>query len=390
MSRFISFLFIPAIAMIAACVAYLATKDGDYFLNQEPFGAKDIAALSAEKVIVITGASSGLGMSSAKLLVEAGTAHTVVMACRNMKKCNHAMDTILASTRDGCKVSLMTAQLDLASLDSVKSFASSLQRRLLGNVPIVNSGVAAPEEVGAVPKIDILINNAGIMGVEYSLHSQTNVELQMHVNHLGHFALTSLLRKNLMEGGRVVSVSSLAAAPPMLNLDDVNFTTTWIRKWLLKHMKLAQQFAAYCASKRANLVFTHALNEKYAPSSSSSQGIIALSAHPGYSRTSIVYNGWTGFPHFVKDLCASHTLSSMSSDEGALPQLRAALDVDHVKGGDYVGPLFFLKGRPVIVGTCLKSFHHLFWPIHNAAKVSEDLWSWSEDAIGWKFHDGPV
>mmetsp|Transcript_29026 Transcript_29026/g.38682 ORF Transcript_29026/g.38682 Transcript_29026/m.38682 type:complete len:409 (-) Transcript_29026:211-1437(-) len=403
MFRFITFLVIPTIAILATYVAYLAANDGERLIHQ-PFGANDIAALSAGKVIVITGASSGLGKSSAKLLAEAGTAQAVVMTCRSMIKCNDTRDAILASIGESGKegVNLITAELDLESLSSVESFSTGLQKSL---AEMQNSGDKNKdnpnendETAQNVPKIDVLINNAGIMGVEYSLNSQTNVEAHMHVNHLGHFALTSLLRNNLMQGGdnggRVVTVSSLVGAPPFLNLQDVNFTNTTFRAWILKHSKIAQYLMAYCASKRANLVFTHALNAKYGLSSSSSssssaQGITAVAAHPGYSRTSIALGGWAGIPECIKDFAMANTIASMSSDDGALPQLRAALDVEHVRAGDYVGPLFFVKGRPVVVGSAMKSFHHLFSPIREPAKISEELWSWSEGAIGWKFHDGP-
>jgi hypothetical protein len=80
----------------------------------------------------------------------------------------------------------------------------------------------------------------------------------------------------------------------------------------------------------------------------------------------------------------------MSSEEGAMPQLRAALDVDHVAANSYVGPLYFTTGRPVVVGNSMKSFHHLFWSFNEAdvRKIANDLWKFSEDSIGgMKFQD---
>jgi NAD(P)-dependent dehydrogenase (short-subunit alcohol dehydrogenase family) len=380
--KVVSFLVIPVVAIIATYFAYLSTNDLARFMHQ-PFNAEDIARMSTGKVIVVTGANSGLGLSSAKLLAEAGTARAVIMACRNMKKCHeakeHILSTIGSKNVQSDRMKLIPAELDLVSLSSIRNFASNLQNTLRELETQYDNDLETKQYMNT-PKIDVLLNNAGIMGVEYALSNDTNIELHMHVNHLGHFALTSLLRDNLMQGGRVVSVSSLVGALPLLNLNDVNWVKT-PRAQILKHSNMLQAIISYSASKRANLVFTHAINAKF-----SSMGITAVAAHPGYTRSSIMHNGWVRVPRWLKDFVASNKVGSMSCDDGALSQLRAALDVENVKPDKYVAPLFGVAGRPVIVGSSMMSFHHLFWPIRGQ-EVEEELWKWSEDAIGWTFHN---
>jgi len=360
----LAYLLFPAIAIIAIIAAYIVFLTNDPHFHQ-PFNIQDIARLSANKVIVITGASAGLGKSTAKLLAEAGTAEVVIMGCRDMMKCQKAKNDILKNATG--KTKLIPLELDLASISSIQLFAGNLQDILWE--------YEDSEQERSVPKLDILINNAGIMAVPYQICQETNVELQMHVNHIGHFALTSLLSKNLYNG-RVVSVSSLAGALPFLNLDDVNFTQ---RKWFRTFFGTMQNIVSYGASKRANLLFTHTMNEEF-----SSMGIEAVAAHPGYSRTSIMHTGWSFAPSWLKEFFASNRIGSMSSDDGALPQIRAALDVENVKANGYVGPLFWTTGRPVVVGSCRRSFHHL--PIWGN-DIGKRLWMFSEDAVGWNFRN---
>ena len=179
-------------------------------------------------------------------------------------------------------------------------------------------------------------------------------------------------------------------ALPVLNFQDINFVKSPIQDFFRRHMKGFQSFYAYAASKRANLIFTYALNERFA-----ALGITATSAHPGYTRTSIMSNGWSHMPSWLKHIAAIWKFGSMSIDDGALAQLRAALSSSDdnngggaVQANDYVGPLFFTAGRPVVVGNSVSSFHHLvFGRIHDPSTVAEDLWKFSEDAIGWKFHN---
>ena len=183
---------------------------------------------------------------------------------------------------------------------------------------------------------------------------------------------------NLLSGGegRVVSVSSLAAIPPFLNLKDVNFVQ---RKWFRQTFTALRSFWSYGASKRANLLFTNGLHRRF-----QDRGIQAVAAHPGYSRTSIALSGWTAFaPMFVRKIAVANTIGSMSSDYGAKSQLRAALDSNNVKNDAYVGPLFGTVGRPVVLGTSMQYYHHSLWP--SDEKAADELWKWSEERLDISF-----
>jgi NAD(P)-dependent dehydrogenase (short-subunit alcohol dehydrogenase family) len=378
MKTIVSFLFVPFFALIATYIVFIAKNDHARFMHR-PFGAQDIAQMSEGKVVVVTGANSGLGFSSVQLLAEGGTAKAVIMGCRNMEKCENAKNKIVSAVGDNA-TKLIPAQLDLASLSSIKNFAANLQftlRELDANANDDEGTVEQSKNSSNPPKIDILLNNAGGMGLLHEVIEETGTEVHMHVNHLGHFALTSLLRDNLAKGGRVVSVASLMGALPTLDLNDINFDNS-LRAQIRLKSEVAHYLMAYSASKRANLIFTHAVNQKF-----SSMGITALAAHPGYTRSPIMYNGWAHIPLWLKDILHDNKYGSMSCDEGALPQLRAALD-DSVKPDTYVAPLWFVVGRPVIVGNSITSFHHLLWPIRGD-DIVEKFWKFSEDAIGWKF-----
>lgn len=384
--------------LLAISFAYIASVRTDPHYHQ-PFNSADIARLSKDKMILITGANAGLGRASTKLLVEGGEAKAVIMACRSLQKCEDAKKEILheggenasanenANVNDNANVNanananhhstrkrktrLIPMQVDLASLESVKNFAHGVELLLKQE--------QHDHDHGSYAKLDIIINNAGIMGVPYQLATGSNVEMQMHVNHLAHFAMTSLLYKNLRRGARIVNVSSLAGSFPFLNLQDVNFQKNH-RATFRHYCGTLQSIIAYGASKRANLLFTHSLNQF-----SKCSNITATVSHPGYSRTSIMYNGWAFAPSFLKYLAGSNKIGSMSSEDGALSQLRAALDVDHVAANDYVGPLYFTAGRPVVIGGSMKSYHHFFWPLTDGNKIANELWKFSEDSIGWKF-----
>ena len=388
---------------------YINYVNNDFHYHQ-PFDSRDIARLSKDKVILITGANAGLGKATAKLLAQAGEASVVIMACRDMNKCENARADILndilndlnsitrsnyRSTHDGQRQlqqpKLIPLQVDLASLESIQKLAHNLQQYDNGydgtDINIAGEGTA-----GTGTKLDIVINNAGIMGVPYQLARDSKVEMQMHVNHLAHFALISLLAKHslLSNRARIVNVSSLAGSFPFLNLNDVNFEHGF-RATFRRYFGTLQSIISYGASKRANLLFTHALNDRDHPHPfSKCANITAVVAHPGYSRTSIMYNGWVFAPSYIKRFFGTNRLGSMSSEEGAISQLRAALDVDHVAANSYVGPLYFTTGRPVVVGNSMKSFHHFFWSFEDAdvRKIANDLWKFSEDSIGGlKFQD---
>lgn len=246
---------------------------------------------------VVTGANSGVGFETAKALAAAG-AH-VVLACRNEEKGREAAGLMTGEVE--------VRRLDVSSLASVREFAAG------------------------IGDVDVLINNAGIMAVPFG-HSADGVELQFATNHLGHFALSMLLLPRLTD--RVVVVSSQAHRSGDLDLDDLD----WERRPY-------QGFAAYGASKLANLVFLGELSRRLTAAGST---LRATGAHPGTTASAIT--GSTGRGWATRIGAWGHELVGMPAWQGALPTLYAAT-VD-LPGNSYIGPdrLREMRGWPVGVG----------------------------------------
>ena len=149
------------------------------------------------RIAVVTGATSGLGLETARVLAQHGA--TVVLAGRDQARTSAAADVIRESRPSAA---VETAELDLASLQSVRTAATELAARF--------------------PKLDLLINNAGVMMPPYGL-TKDGFELQFGTNHLGHFALTGLLMNSLLAvpGSRVVTVSSNGHRAGRMNFGDL-------------------------------------------------------------------------------------------------------------------------------------------------------------------------
>ena len=275
------------------------------------------------RVAVVTGANTGLGFETAKALA-AGGAH-VVLAVRNLDKGKDA------ATRIGGDVAV--AELDLTSLDSVRSAADELKSRY--------------------ERIDLLINNAGVMWTPKST-TKDGFELQFGTNHLGHFALTGLLLERLLpvEGSRVVTVSSIGHRI----LADIHFDDLqWDRSY--------NRVAAYGQAKLANLLFTYELQRRLAHHGTT----LAAAVHPGGSDTELAR-------HLPDFMAPAFSLISQSAAMGALPTLRAATDPG-VLGGEYYGPDGFgeTRGYPKVVASSDKS--------HDVA-LQRRLWAVSEELTG--------
>ncbi|WP_159230100.1 SDR family NAD(P)-dependent oxidoreductase [Mycolicibacterium vanbaalenii] len=288
------------------------------------------------RVAVVTGANSGIGYEAAAVL--AGKGARVVVAVRNPSKGEEAVRRIEAR-HPGADVALV--ELDLSSLASVRGAADTLR--------------------AAYPRIDLLINNAGVMYPP----KQTTVdgfELQFGTNHLGHFALTGLLLDNLLvvDGSRVVTVASIAHnIQGGIHFDDLQ----WERSY--------NRVAAYGQSKLANLMFTYELQRRLAAKGAPT---IAVAAHPGISNTELMRHiPGSGLPGFTK----LAGLVTNSPPVGALGTLRAATAPD-VQGGQYYGPSGFreLVGHPVLVESNRKS---------HDVEVQQRLWAVSEELTGVKF-----
>ena len=289
------------------------------------------------RVVVVTGANTGLGYHTAAVLAARG-AH-VVLAVRNLDKGDAAIARIRAAS-PGADVTVQP--LDLSSLASVRSAADALR--------------------ATYPRIDLLINNAGVMWTRKQLTAD-GFEMQFGTNHLGHFALTGLLLDHLLPvaGSRVVTVSSLGhRILAAIHFEDLQ----WDRRY--------NRVAAYGQSKLANLMFTYELQRRLAARADAKT--VALAAHPGGSNTELTRN--------IPEILAPLTTPLMavlfqSAEMGALPTLRAATD-PAARGGQYYGPdgWFEQGGHPKIVRSSRQS---------HDGELQRRLWAVSEELTGVSF-----
>ncbi len=258
------------------------------------------------RTILITGANTGIGYEAARVL--AGKGARVLLGCRSAEKASAARDRIRALHP---KAEMELLALDLGSLQSVRDAAAE----------------AAQEE-----RLDLLINNAGIM-IPPREETADGFESQFGVNHLGHFALTGLLLAKLRATprSRVVTVSSTAHKAGKIDFDDVHATRSYSRQ------------GRYSMSKLANLLFTHELQRRLVAAGADT---LAVACHPGMSDTELSRH----FPSWAMPIAPLLRLMTQSPAMGALPTLRAATDPE-VVGGEYYGPSrrFELVGPPVRV-----------------------------------------
>ncbi|HEX3309766.1 MAG TPA: SDR family NAD(P)-dependent oxidoreductase [Streptosporangiaceae bacterium] len=283
------------------------------------------------RLAVVTGANTGLGFETARVLAARGA--SVVLAVRDTDK-GKAAAARIAAAAPGADV--MVQPLDLASLESVRAAAAALRARH--------------------PGIDLLINNAGVMFPPKQTTGD-GFELQFGTNHLGHFALTGLLLEQMLPvpGSRVVTVSSSAhRIHARINFDDLQGERSYSR------------VAAYSQSKLANLMFTYELQRRLSGAGTT----IAVAAHPGLAATELTRNS----PAITAVLAR---LISQKAAMGALPLLRAATDPG-VLGGQYYGPrgFFGTRGYPKLAKSSRRS--------HDSA-TQRRLWTVSEELTGVTF-----
>ncbi|MFN5615679.1 MAG: SDR family oxidoreductase [Brevundimonas sp.] len=278
-----------------------------------PFTSRDVPDQTG-RTIIITGANSGTGFETAKVLAARGA--EVILAVRNAGKGEAARAAILRATP---AASVRVEALDLSRQASVAAFADRL--------------LAAGRPVHA------LINNAGVMALARREQSPDGHELQLATNFLGHFALTARLLPLLRAGqARVVQLSSVAHRQGRIHLDDLNLKTGYT------------PWKAYAQSKLAMLMFALELDRR---SRAAGWGLTSVAAHPGYARTDLIGNGplasssgfaRAGFRYFYRPFL--EPLVSHSQADGALPILLAA--TGGVEPGGYYGPVRMkeYKGPP--------------------------------------------
>jgi NAD(P)-dependent dehydrogenase (short-subunit alcohol dehydrogenase family) len=289
------------------------------------------------KVVIITGANSGIGFEATRALLKQGA--EVVLASRDPKK---AQDALVALQQELPQAKSDFIPLDLANLDSVRVFVDQFKSKY--------------------DRLDVLLNNAGIMMVPYG-QTDDGFEKQLGINHLGHFALTGLLIDLLLDtpNSRIVNISSNAHYGGKMDFSDLFYESGGYTPT-----------GAYGRSKLANLLFTYELQRRLEARGSDT---LALAAHPGISATRLA-------DHFVNRnftwlVQGMMKLFFQDAAMGALPGLRAALDPE-ARGGEYYGPdgKGERSGYPVVVSSTEAAQNQ-----QDAAK----LWEVSEELTGIKY-----
>ncbi len=297
---------------------------------------KDNITKLGGKVIIVTGANSGLGYESSLMLAEKGA--KVVMACRNIERGQESLEAIknLVPTAD-----LELIKLNLASLDSIRAFANTFTDKF--------------------DRLDVLINNGGVMGAKRNL-TVDGFESQFGINHLGHFALTSLLLKTMLNtpSSRVVTVSSRMHVDGKMAWED------------LMSEKSYDRWAAYRQSKLANLLFAFELGRRLDVNGSETRSI---AVHPGTAATNWAQNNLGGFMGFLFGKMGNMFFQSAAL--GALSQLYAAVDAG-AKNGGYYGPEHDQKGYPVETQASDSAYDEA---------EAKRLWDLSEELTGVNYVD---
>jgi NAD(P)-dependent dehydrogenase (short-subunit alcohol dehydrogenase family) len=273
---------------------------------------KDIPAQQG-KLAIITGANSGIGLHAARELARAGC--VVILGCRSAEKAvttQQLIETEIPGARVEC------SKLDLADMASIRSFA----------INFVSTG----------RRLDLLINNAGVMALPTRRTTANGFELQFGTNHLGHFALTGLLLHPLLAApaARVVTVSSIAHRGGKIRFDDLQWQQGY------------QPWPAYRQSKLANLLFGYELERRFERSGVTARSMIV---HPGVAKTSLFTNGPGSGKGFVNAIIPKLIeIIGQSDEQGALPTLYGATSPE-AQGGHFYGPDGFrqMKGYPVEV-----------------------------------------
>nr|MBI1228794.1 SDR family NAD(P)-dependent oxidoreductase [Cytophagales bacterium] len=290
----------------------------------------------AGRIIIVTGANSGLGYETALALAKKGA--KMIMACRSSSKATIAKEKIQQQVPNA---DLEVMEIDLSSLQSVRKFAKAFQAKY--------------------KTLDVLINNAGVMAPPYS-KTEDGFELQLGANYLGHFLLTGLLLEIIVKTpqSRVVTLSSLVHKNGVINFDDLQSETSY------------NAMKAYSQSKLACLMFSFELQRRL--EKAGNLQTISTASHPGIADTELSRN----MPKFIYYL-AKYTVAPFfthAPSEGAKPTILAA--IGDAKGGDYFAPtgLREMKGKP---GKATAT------ELSKDSDTAKRLWDVSEKLVDFKY-----
>ncbi|MBV9509227.1 MAG: SDR family NAD(P)-dependent oxidoreductase [Caulobacteraceae bacterium] len=282
------------------------------------------------KTMVVTGAAAGIGVETARSLAAAGA--KVVVTGRTPARTEESLRALRALAP---QASFEGAVVELGSLASVRAGAADIAARF--------------------PKIDVLINNAGVMRTPFG-KTEDGFETQFGVNHLGHFALTCLLAPNLAAGGRVVALASSGHRWSDVLWDDVNFERTPY-----------DPAVAYGQAKTANMLFAIGLNRRLKP-----RGLEAFSVHPGAIHTDLGRYMSQEERTSIEAEAAKFNVYWKSVPQGAAGSVRAAVDPEL----DGLGGAYIVDCQPREPGAPVyKSYAH-------DPEAAERLWRISEDMTG--------
>jgi NAD(P)-dependent dehydrogenase (short-subunit alcohol dehydrogenase family) len=282
--------------------------------------------LTQKKLAIVTGASSGLGLESVKALVAKD--YKVMMVSRGEEKLVHAANEIRSQFPDSF---VSEHVVDVSNLDQVRGFAGEIKQ-----------------------PVDLLMNNAGLMGPDFSL-SIDGIESQMATNHVGHFLLTSELWGNLESAtGRVIHLSSVVHRRG-------NFKELSTAVLAGSEKASYDRWQRYADTKLACLLFARELDLRAKQLGSR---VLSIAAHPGWAITGLQKTHPHTFDSFAQD-----------AKTGARSQILAATKPD-LQGGEFVGPKYELWGEPKLILGSKRS---------QDLELSKGLWEKTEELIGIRF-----
>ncbi len=277
------------------------------------------------KTAIVTGANSGMGKATARMLAEKG--YEVLLLVRNQKRGEEAIRELQKEHPNSFEMILC----DLSDSTSVREAAETISRNH--------------------SQVDLLINNAGLITTRREL-TEDGLEMQFAVNHVGHFALTMLLLPLMKEGSRIVQVASGAHKWGKINFEDLTLEKNF------------RPFRAYGQSKLANVLFVEVLSRKLIP-----YGITVNSCHPGAVGTNMGVNRETGFGKGIMKLLKPFFRTPKEGADTAV-FIGTEASIGKISGK------YFYNRKPVALSKNAQD-----------KVLSEKLWRWSEEHTGIYFSE---